>query len=60
MLKVNLLGFGPGMRGAQLSGWEASTTIARRDFGVDGPAMMVKALGDEVAISISIEADLKQ
>ena len=60
VLKVNLLGFGPGMRGAQLSGWEASTTIARRDFGVDGPAMMVKALGDEVAISISIEADLKQ
>jgi polyisoprenoid-binding protein YceI len=60
VLKVTLLGFGPGMRGAQLSGWEATTTLLRTDFGVNGPAMMGKALGDEVAISISVEADLKQ
>jgi polyisoprenoid-binding protein YceI len=60
VLKVTLLAFGAGMRGAQLSGWEASTTLSRTDFGVNGPAMMGKALGDEVAISISIEADLKQ
>jgi polyisoprenoid-binding protein YceI len=60
VLKVTLLAFGPGMRGAQLSGWEATTTLSRLDFGVTGPAMMGKALGDEVSISITIEADLKQ
>jgi polyisoprenoid-binding protein YceI len=59
VLKTSLLGFGPGMRGAQLSGWEASTTIKKSDFGVNGPAMLGKALGDDVAISISIEADLQ-
>ena len=34
VLKVKSLGFGPGMRGAPISGWEASTTLDRRDFGV--------------------------
>jgi polyisoprenoid-binding protein YceI len=60
VLKVDLLGFGPGMMGAQLSGWDATTTIDRGDYGVNGPAMLGKALGSEVAISISIEADLKK
>jgi polyisoprenoid-binding protein YceI len=60
VLKVDLLGFGPGMMGAQLSGWDATTTIDRTDFGVDGPAMLGKALGNEVAVTISIEADLKK
>jgi polyisoprenoid-binding protein YceI len=59
VLKVTLLAFGPGMKGAMLSGWEASTTINRLDFGVTGPAMLGKAIGDEVTISIGIEADLK-
>ena len=53
VLKVTLLGFGPGMRGAQLSGWEASTTISKADFGVTGPAMLGKALGDEVAVRLA-------
>jgi polyisoprenoid-binding protein YceI len=60
VLKVTLLGFGAGMKGAQLSGWEATTTLAKADFGVTGPAMIGKALGDEVAVSISVEADLKK
>jgi len=60
VLKVTLLAFGPGMRGAQLSGWEATTTLSKAEFGVSGPAMLSKALGDEVAVSISVEADLKQ
>lgn len=60
VLKVTLLGFGPGMRGAQLSGWEAATTISRTEFGVNGPPMVGKVLGDDVAISITVEADLKQ
>ncbi|HEY5228837.1 MAG TPA: YceI family protein [Opitutaceae bacterium] len=60
VLKVDLMGFGPGMMGAQLSGWDASTTINREDFGVNGPAMLGKALGSEVGISITVEADLKK
>jgi polyisoprenoid-binding protein YceI len=59
VLNVTLLAFGPGMKGAMLSGWEASTTLNRRDFGVNGPAMLGKAIGDDVTITIGIEADLK-
>jgi polyisoprenoid-binding protein YceI len=60
VLKVDLMGFGPGMQGAQLSGWDATTTINREDFGVNGPAFLGKALGSEVGISITVEADLKK
>jgi polyisoprenoid-binding protein YceI len=60
VLKVTLLAFGPGMRGAQLSGWEAETSIKRTDFGVNGPPGASAILGDDVAISISVEADLKK
>ena len=59
VLKVNSLGFGPGMMGAQLSGWDASVTLNRNDFGVNGPAMLGTALGSDVAVSIMVEADLK-
>jgi polyisoprenoid-binding protein YceI len=59
VLKTKLLAFGPGMQGAQLSGWEATATINKADFGVNGPAMLGKALGDDVTLNISIEADLK-
>jgi polyisoprenoid-binding protein YceI len=58
VLKVTLNGFGPGMRGATLSGWEATTTLNREDFGVMGPAMLGKMLGDEVAVTILVEADM--
>ena len=57
VLKVKLLGFGPGMMGAKLSGWEATTTLLRSDFGITGfPGM----LGDDVAVNIAIEAGLKR
>jgi polyisoprenoid-binding protein YceI len=59
VLKTKLLAFGPGMQGAQLSGWEATVTLNKADFGVNGPAMLGKALGDDVSITIGIEADLK-
>ena len=55
VLKVKLLGFGPGMRGAMLSGWEASTTLNRNDFGITA---FPKMLGDDVGVTISVEADL--
>jgi len=60
VLQVMSLGFGPGMMGSPVSGWEATTTINRRDFGVDGPAMLGKAVGDEVAITINVEAGLNK
>jgi polyisoprenoid-binding protein YceI len=60
VLKTKLLAFGPGMQGAQLSGWEATTVLNKTDFGVNGPAMLGKALGDEVTITISVEAALQK
>jgi polyisoprenoid-binding protein YceI len=57
VLKVKLLGFGPGMQGAMLSGWEATTAINRNDFGI---TTFPKVLGDEVAVTIAVEADLQK
>ena len=60
VLKVKLLGIMPGMRpGSQLSGWEASTTLKRADFGVNGPAMLGNMLGADVEVSINVSADSK-
>jgi polyisoprenoid-binding protein YceI len=57
VLKTKSLGFGPGMKGAMLSGWQATTTLNRNDFGLTSiPAV----LGAEVEVSISIEADLQK
>lgn len=57
VLKVSVLGFGPGMHpGTFLSGWEATTVLKRADFGVSyGP----KILGEDVTVSISLEAGYK-
>ena len=59
-LKVTALGFGPGMGGAQLSGWEATTTIDKKQFNMPDPAMLDAALGDDVTITINIEAGMKK
>lgn len=52
-LDVELLGFGEGMNGAYLSGWEATTTIDRTEWGVNGGQ---PAVGTEVDVTINIEA----
>jgi polyisoprenoid-binding protein YceI len=57
VLKVKSLGFGPGARGAMLSGWEASTTLDRRDFGITYGQGVV---GNEVDVQINIEAVLQK
>ncbi|HUR59106.1 MAG TPA: YceI family protein [Opitutaceae bacterium] len=57
ILKVSALGFGPGMQGAMLSGWEATTKVNRQDFGVSA---FKGAVGDEVDITINVEAQLKK
>ena len=57
VLNVRALGFGPGMRpGSQLSGWEATTTLQRSDFGVAG---FDKMLGEDVDVHINVEAGVK-
>lgn len=56
VLKVTLLGTGPGMNGSTVTGWEATTVIHKSDFGVNGPAMLGKALGDDVTITLGVEA----
>jgi polyisoprenoid-binding protein YceI len=59
-LHVQLLGKVNGPNGTPQTGWEATTKINRADFGlkwnklVEGVAMV----GDEVEISLQIEADL--
>jgi polyisoprenoid-binding protein YceI len=50
-LDVELLGSGPGPRGGTISGWQATTKIDRRDWGVTyGPS-----IADTVAITINIQ-----
>ena len=58
--KTTLVGSGPGMGGATLTGWEATTTIKKSEFGLAGPAVLGKVLGDDVAINIGVEAGFKK
>jgi len=59
-LQVKFLGKGKGMTG-EITGWEAKTKINRRDFGLIWAKMVegVAAVGDEVEIEISVEANLQ-
>jgi polyisoprenoid-binding protein YceI len=45
------------MNGAQLSGWSATATLNRNDFGITA---FPKVLGDDVDITINVEADLQK
>jgi polyisoprenoid-binding protein YceI len=56
VFKVTLLGFGPGMKGALISGWDATLTLDRRDFGISADQGLV---GNNVDVLIHIEADLR-
>jgi polyisoprenoid-binding protein YceI len=55
VLKVTALGFGPGMKGAAISGWEATLTLDRRDFDITADQ---GAIGNSVDVLINVEADL--
>ena len=57
VLKVTSLGFGPGMKGAAISGWEVSTTLDRRDFDISADQGMI---GNSVDVVIHVEADLRK
>ena len=57
VLKVTPKGFGTGMNGAAISGWEISAALDRRDYGVSadqGP------IGNTVDVLIFIEAVLRK
>ena len=54
VLKVTSLGFGPGMQGASISGWEAALTLDRRDFDITADQ---GAIGNNVDVLINVEAD---
>jgi polyisoprenoid-binding protein YceI len=57
VLKATSLGFGPGMKpGSTMSGWEVTTKIKKSDFNLSGPPMLSKVLGDEVTITLNVEA----
>ena len=53
VLNVDLLGFGEGMKGVYLSGWEVTTQLDRTEWGVLGGQ---PAVGTEVDVLINIEA----
>ena len=55
VLTVKSLGFGPGMKGAAISGWEASLTLERRDFDSTADQGLI---GNSVDVLINVEADL--
>jgi len=61
VLKTKSLGFGPGMRpGTTLSGWEGTTTVDRKDFGIVLSGGMDKAIGSDIDVTITIEADMQK
>jgi polyisoprenoid-binding protein YceI len=61
VLKAKLLGFADGMSpGSKVTGWEATAALKRKDFGIVGGVGADTFLGDDVAVTINIEADLKK
>lgn len=57
VLQTTSLGFGPGMKGAAISGWEIKVTLDRRDFGITADQGLV---GNSVDVLIQVEADLRK
>lgn len=55
---INFLGKGKGMDGGQVTGWSGSTTLDRKDFGLDWNKAVegTNIVGDEVKIEIQVEA----
>jgi polyisoprenoid-binding protein YceI len=50
-LDVSLLGMGPGPQGKTISGWQATTKLNRKDFGISyGPS-----IADEVSLTINVQ-----
>lgn len=54
-IEVECLGEGPGMQGTFLTSWRGTTTLARKDWGLDMGAMDV-FIGETVDLEILIES----
>jgi polyisoprenoid-binding protein YceI len=61
VLKVELIGKGPGMQGSIVSGWDATTALKRSDFGLSWNKVIegTQVVGDDVKIELHAEADKK-
>jgi polyisoprenoid-binding protein YceI len=59
VLKVELVGKGSGMKGAIVSGWDATTALKRSEFGLAWNKAIegTQVVGDDVKIELHIEAD---
>ncbi len=56
-LPVQYLGRAPGNRGATLTGWQATVTLKRSDFGIGKPE---RSIADEVTVVLNVEARLRK
>jgi polyisoprenoid-binding protein YceI len=54
---VKYLGQAQGNRGATLTGWQATITLKRSDFGIGKPE---RSIGDEVVVVLNVEARLQK
>ena len=61
VLKVELIGKGPGMKGSFVSGWDATTALKRSDFGLAWNKAIegTQVVGDDVKVELHVEADKK-
>jgi polyisoprenoid-binding protein YceI len=57
VLKIVSRGFGPGMNGATISGWEISVALDRRDYNVAADQGLI---GNTVDVLVFVEADLRK
>jgi len=57
VLNITSKGFGPGMKGTAISGWEISTTLDRRDYNV---AFDQGLIGNTVDVLVFVEANLRR
>ena len=61
VLKVELLGKGAGPKNSFVSGWDATTALKRRDYGLVWNQAIegTQIAGDDVRIELHVEADKK-
>lgn len=61
-LDVEYLGMGKGMQGETRAGFNATTTINRKDFGLTWSKVVegTSVLGDEVKITVNVEATVAE
>ena len=59
VLHVKLLGKGNGMNGIAQTGWEATTSLSRKDYGLTWSKAIegTEVVGDQIDIDLQIEAD---